>query len=96
MTRLLSKIIVIILPIYHNTHNKRFPEHFFLSLSKNFALLFQGVLHVKSSMFRVPTGTGKTGKMRKLFPVMEKSGNFEKMSKSRRILNKSGKSQGKL
>ena len=34
---------------------------------------------------RVPTGTGKPGipgKMRQLFPVREKSGNFEKMSKS--------------
>ena len=48
---------------------------------------------------RVPTGTGKPGipgKMRQLFPVREKSGNFEKMSKSQGILNESGKSQGKL
>ena len=28
---------------------------------------------------RVPTGTGKPGKMKQLFPVIEKSGNFEKM-----------------
>ena len=36
-------------------------------------------------MLRVPTDTGKPGipgKMRQLFPVREKSGNFEKMSKS--------------
>ena len=45
---------------------------------------------------RVPTDTGKPGKMRQLFPVREKSGNFEKMSKSQGILNESGKSQGKL
>ena len=45
---------------------------------------------------RVPTGTEKPGKMRQLFPVMEKSGNFKKMSKSQGILNESGKSQGKM
>ena len=48
---------------------------------------------------RVPTGTGnpgKPGKMRQLFPVREKSGNFEKILKSQGILNESGKSQGKL
>ena len=36
-------------------------------------------------VFRVPTDTGKPGKpgkMEQLFPVREKSGNFEKMSKS--------------
>ena len=42
---------------------------------------------------RVPTDTGK---MRQLFPIREKSGNFEKMSKSQGILNESGKSKGKL
>ena len=49
--------------------------------------------------YRVPTGTGnpgKPGKMRQLFPVREKSGNFEKILKSQGILNESGKSQGKL
>ena len=37
-------------------------------------------------MYRVPTGTEKPGipgKMRQLFQVREKTGNFEKMSKSR-------------
>ena len=47
-------------------------------------------------MHSVPTDTGKPGKMRQLFPVREKSGNFEKTSKSQGILNESGKSQGKL
>ena len=42
-------------------------------------------------LIRVPTGTGIPGKMRQLFPVREKSGNFEKMSKSQGILSKSGK-----
>ena len=52
---------------------------------------------------RVPTDTGKPGKpgkMRQLFPVREKSGNFEKIlkspGKSQGILSESGKSQGKL
>ena len=39
---------------------------------------FQGV----QGKFRVPTDTGKPGKMRQLFPVREKSGNFEKILKS--------------
>ena len=45
---------------------------------------------------RVPTDTGKPGKMRQLFPVREKSGNFEKILKSQGILSESRKSQGKL
>ena len=48
---------------------------------------------------RVPTDTGKPGKpgkIRQLFPVREKSGNFEKIIKSQGILSESGKSQGKL
>ena len=52
------------------------------------------VLYEVIEYYRVPTGTGKPGipgKMRQLFPVREKSGNFEKMSKSQGILNKSGK-----
>ena len=36
---------------------------------------------------RVLTGSGKHGKMRQLFPVRKKSGNFEKMSKSQGILS---------
>ena len=47
-------------------------------------------------VYRVPTDTGKPGKMRQLIPVMEKSGIFEKMPKSQGILNESGKSLGKL
>ena len=42
-------------------------------------------------LIQVPTGTGKPGKMRQLFPVREKSGNFEAMSKSQGILNESEK-----
>ena len=37
---------------------------------------------LRKENYRVPTNTGKPGKMRQLFPVREKSGNFEKMSKS--------------
>ena len=45
-----------------------------------------------TTQYRVPTSTGKPGKMRQLFPVREKSGNFEeKKSKSQGILNESGK-----
>ena len=48
---------------------------------------------------RVPTHTGKAGKpgkMREVFPVREKSGNFKILPKSQGILYESGKSQGKL
>ena len=57
---------------------------------------YQALCQVESNSYRVPTDTGKPGKMRQLFPVREKSGNFENVSKSQGILNESGKSQGKL
>ena len=44
----------------------------------------------------VPTWTGKTGKprkMRKLFPVREKSGNFEQTGKVREFYQKYWKSE---
>ena len=47
-------------------------------------------------VIRVPTGTGKPGKMKQLLQVKGKPGNFEKMSKIQGMLNESGKSQGKL
>ena len=40
---------------------------------------------------RVPTDTGKPGKMRQVFPVREKLKNFEKMSKSQGISYESKK-----
>ena len=40
------------------------------------------ILYYLGTVIRVPTDTGKPGKMRQLFPVREKSGNFEKLSKS--------------
>ena len=58
---------------------------------------------VVSAFSRVPTHTGKTGKpgkMREVFPVREKSGNFrispESQGKVREFFYQSGKSQGKL
>ena len=36
-----------------------------------------------SDKYRVPTRTGKLGKMRRHFPVREKSGNFEQIGKVR-------------
>ena len=45
---------------------------------------------------RVPTHTGKPGKMREVFPVRGKSGNFKILPKSQGILYQSGKSQGTL
>ena len=47
-------------------------------------------------MSRVPTQTGKPGKMEKLFPVREKSGNFVQTGKVREIWTKYWKSQGNL
>ena len=40
---------------------------------------------------RVPTRTGKPGKMGRHFPVREKSGNFEQTGKVRKITQKTGK-----
>ena len=40
------------------------------------------IIKMLSTVSRVPTDTGKPGKMRQLFPVREKSGNFEKILKS--------------
>ena len=44
----------------------------------------------------VPTRTGKPGKMRKLFPVREKSGNFEQTEKVREFWAKYWKNEGIL
>ena len=45
-------------------------------------------------VFRVPTGTGKPGKMGRHFPVREKSGNFEQTGKVRENHTKYWKTQG--
>ena len=50
--------------------------------------------HCHVSIYRVPTRTGKPGKMGRHFPVREKSGNFDQTGKSQgkshKILEKSG------
>ena len=48
------------------------------------------------SVAMVPTGIGKTGKMRKLFPVKEKSGSFEQTGKVREFYTKYWKNEGIL
>ena len=45
---------------------------------------------------RVPTRTGKPGKMGRHFPVREKSGNFEQTGKVREKSGKITKNTGKL
>ena len=45
---------------------------------------------------RVPTRTGKPGKMRRHFPVREKSGNFEQTGKVREKSGKITQNTGKL
>ena len=44
-----------------------------------------------NTIFRVPTLTGKPGKMGRHFPVREKSGNFEQTGKSGKITQNTGK-----
>ena len=51
---------------------------------------------LETNKHRVPTRTGKPGKMEKLFPVREKSGNFMQTGKVREIWTKYWKSQGNL
>ena len=45
-------------------------------------------------VYRVPTQTGKPGKMGRHFPVREKSGNFEQTGKVRENHTKYWKTQG--
>ena len=47
-------------------------------------------------MYRVPTRTGKPGKMGRHFPVREKSGNFEQTGKVREKSGKITQNTGKL
>ena len=49
---------------------------------KFYAIISRTASRAERLVYRVPTRTGKPGKMRQLFPVREKSGNFAKMSKS--------------
>ena len=48
----------------------------------------------QTNLFRVPTRTGKPGKMGRHFPVREKSGNFEQTGKVRENHKKYWKTQG--
>ena len=47
--------------------------------------------HFHFQVSRVPTQTGKPGKMGRHFPVREKSGNFEQTGKVREITQNTGK-----
>ena len=50
--------------------------------------------HVTHPMIRVPTRTGKPGKMGRHFPVREKSGNFDQTGKVRENHTKYWKTEG--
>ena len=50
----------------------------------------------QESLLRVPTQTGKPGKMGRHFPVREKSGNFEQTGKVREKSGKFTQNTGKL
>ena len=59
--------------------------------------IFAGERHAKiDNIYRVPTRTGKPGKMGKHFPVREKSGNFEQTGKVREKSGKIIQNTGKL
>ena len=51
---------------------------------------------VSEMLIRVPTRTGKPGKMGRHFPVREKSGNFEQTGKVREKSGKITQNTGKL
>ena len=86
------------------------PEEYTVGFYKNYLNVLLGVFHfacrslrelrhlvpICLPSFRVPTQTGKPGKMEKLFPVREKSGNFVQTGKVREIWTKYWKSQGNL
>ena len=48
------------------------------------------------TQIRVPTGTGKPGKTREVFPVREKSGNFKILPESQGKVREFSVSQGKV
>ena len=50
----------------------------------------------ENMMIRVPTHTGKPGKMREVFPVREKSGNFRISQESQGKVREFSISQGKV
>ena len=52
--------------------------------------------HQTAVFNRVPTRTGKPGKMGRHFPVREKSGNFEQTGKVREKSGKTTQNTGKL
>ena len=54
-----------------------------LAPSRSACVEMDSLIHKQHMFLRVPTDTGIPGKIRQLFPVREKSGNFEKMSKVR-------------
>ena len=58
--------------------------------------IYSFCIRMREVGLRVPTGAGKPGQMRQLFPVREKSGNFEKMPKSQGKVRYFKMSQGKL
>ena len=68
------------------------PPHGFQSQSGSVTCLHAVNLRVKSGA-KVPTWTGKPGKVRKLFPVKEKSGNFEQTGKVREFCPKCWKNE---
>ena len=68
------------------------PPHGFQSQSGSVTCLHAVNLRVKSGAM-VPTWTGKPGKMRKLFPVREKLGNFEQTGKVREFCPKCWKNE---
>ena len=49
------------------------------------------LLKIIDKVYRVLTCTGKPEKMREIFPVMEKSGNFKILSESQGIFYQRGK-----
>ena len=61
---------------------------------KQYSRTIRFVDYVRRSLSRVPTRTGKPGKMGRHFPVREKSGNFEQTGKVRENHTKYWKTQG--
>ena len=57
---------------------------------------FLSASYMQKLLYRVPTRTGKPGKMGRHFPVREKSGNFEQTGKVREKSGKITQNIGKL
>ena len=83
-------------PVCHSVHRGGVASQHAPELGKVSGMHPTGMLSCFQSVDRVPTRTGKPGKMGRHFPVREKSGNFDQTGKVREKSGKITQNTGKL